>query len=270
MEYVTYVIEKLPYFLGVVGVLLLVAAVLKFSIQKAGVHVQSPNLGGRVILGILGALLIGVAVGLYVVQAKKLDLGPRPPAPKFLSEYYSYISVAGSEADCRSAKCQVRYFDTATVKTTDGSEAKFVGRIKAKTQIIKLVTTPRYTILNPEQYPENPTLLEFAIPPLKKTDTVLQAHGEALIENEYTPERGKIGPFLPYYAENVVVVVDLRGLDFTLKSNLQARIEARRADGTSVSGHIEPKLRLFADGRVAVISAQNLPAQSSVLLFWGE
>ena len=112
--------------------------------------------------------------------------------------------------------------------------------------------------------------MEFRIRPASPEDRQLEAKGEAVIERAFSATNGKVGPHLPYFTEYAVFVLDLRSLGFKIQSQVEPKIETRRSDGSLVSGYINPRLNVFEEGRVFVITATNVAAGSSLYVSWGQ
>lgn len=259
---------RAPYFALPVGLLLMVASLVPFRFQRAGWVLRNPTAWtSRLALGLVGALVF--ALGLF--GAFKVDsVAIEKLATKRLASYFSYITISGAESDCESGKCLLTFRDSTLVLAPKGTEASYEGRVKTGGRITSFSTIPRAEILNPEQFPANPTLAEFRIRPARSSDTQLQAQGEAVIETKFSAAAGKVGPHLPYSTDYVVVVVDMRAMQFSLRSQIVPKIETRREDGTQISGYVTPTMNVFEGGKVVVLTAREVAAGSSVYITWGQ
>jgi Putative serine esterase (DUF676) len=190
-------------------------------------------------------------------------------ARKIIKNYSSTVTLSGSEADCDAGKCIIAFHESAFVVAPRGQEATYEGRAKTSGRIISIQSEPPLDILNPNQFPGNPTYVQFRIRPSTDDRQVLQASGELIIQQKVTASGGKIGPHFPYYAESVVFMIDLRNLAFDLKSPIEIKIESQSTDGRLLPGYFSPKINYYENGKFMVITARGMPAESSIYAVWG-
>jgi hypothetical protein len=260
--------SRAPYIFMLFGIVVVVTAIVPFRIDKAGWTVRNPTTkGARLSLFAIGILILATSV-FTVIRVDDAELSRL--GQKRVSSYFSYVTISGTEADCLAGRCRLAFRDSALVLAPKGQDVSYEGRVKTSGKIVSFSTSPRADILNPEQYPANPTYLEFRIRPASPEDRQLEAKGEAVIEREFSPTNGKVGPHLPYSTEYAVFVLDLRALGFKIQSQVEPKIETRRSDGSLVSGYINPRLSIFEDGRIFVITATNVAAGSSLYVSWGQ
>jgi hypothetical protein len=214
-------------------------------------------------------LAVGIFSGLSLAMQHYLNLDIDLYSQKTLKYYSSYVTLAGTSEECRRAKCRITYHDSAFLVGPRGAELSYEGRAMTSGRILSMRTSPPYEVMNPNQWPDNPTVLMFKISPASRKDRILQATGELLAEATFSSESGKVGPHLPYDARYVVFVLDLRGLGFELR-NLEPQIETRRYDGKLLAGYASPRMTLLENGKIVVVTASNLPAGSSVYVKWGQ
>lgn len=186
-----------------------------------------------------------------------------------ITRYSSTVTIVGSKDECQAGKCIITFRDAAFLVAGRNQDAIYEGRAKTSGRIISIKSEPPLEILNPNQYPGNPTYVQFRIQPSTDDKHVLQASGELIIEQKVTPQGGKIGPHFPYYTEYVVFTLDLRGLGFELKDPIEVKIESQTADGRLVSGYFFPRINYYEKGKVIMITARGLPAGSSIYAAWG-
>jgi hypothetical protein len=251
--------------LGVVAVL---AAIIPFRIDRDGWTLRNPTTkGARAGLFTVGLLILATSV-YAVTQVDDAELARL--SKKRVSSYFSYVTITGTETDCLAGRCRLAFRDSALILAPKGQDVSYEGRVKTSGKIVSFNTSPRADILNAEQYPANPTYVEFRIRPASPDDRLLEAKGEAVIERSFSATNGKVGPHLPYFTEYAVFVLDLRSLGFKIQSQVEPKIETRRSDGSLVSGYVNPRLNVFENGRVFVITATNVAAGSSLYVSWGQ
>lgn len=260
--------SRAPYLFMLLGVVVVLAGVIPFRIDKAGWTVRNPTTARA--RGLLLAIGLSILAASIYAVIKVDDAEIARLAKKRVSSYFSYATISGTEADCNAGKCRLSFRDSAFVLAPKGEDVSYEGRAKTAGRIVSFSTTPRADILNPEQYPSNPTYVEFRIRPASPDDRQLQAQGEVVIENTFSATKGKVGPHLPYFTEYAVFVLDLRALDFKLQAQVEPKIETRRHDGSLVSGYVTPRMNVFENGKVFVITAANVAAGSSVYVSWGQ
>lgn len=260
--------SRLPYVSFIIGLLFLTIGLLPFKIIRSGWEIKSPSTKvSRLITIVLGILL--TCLSLYIIIIAD-DLELSRASKKRLAYYFSYVTLTGTESECRDGKCRILYHDSALVVSPYGKDCSYSGRIKSSGNILYFKSKPMHEILNPEQYPNNPAYLEFRIRPANQSDRKLMVQGEAAIETKLSANKGKIGPHLPYDADHVVFILDFRGLDFKIQKQIEPKIETKRDDSTLLSGYQDPRLSIFEDGNVFVLTASNVLAGSSVYLSWGQ
>ena len=250
------------------GAIVVLVGAIPFKVEKAGWKLQNPSTtGSRLFLIVFGISVLGAST----YAATQTDRGEiEKLSKKRVASYFSYVTITGSESDCSAGKCILSFRDSAFVIAPKGKDVSYESRAKTGGRIISFETIPRAIILNPEQYPANSTYLEFRIPPAKSDATQLRAQGEIVIETKFSAGRGKVGPYLPYFTEHVVVVVDTRALGFKIQSQVEPKLEIKREDGSQVSGYDVPRLNVFEDGKVFVLTATDVQANSSVYISWGK
>ena len=181
---------RAPYFALPVGLIFLAASLIPFRVEKGGWILRNPTaMGSRVSLAFVGVFVFGL--GLFTATQADTAAIDRL-ATKRLASYFSYITISGTESDCEAGRCMLTFRDSTLVLAPKGQKASFEGRVKTGGRIISFGTIPRADILNPEQYPANPTLVEYRINPASSKDTQLQAQGEALIETKFSASKGKV------------------------------------------------------------------------------
>ena len=260
--------SRAPYLFMLVGVAALLAGVVPFKIDKGGWTVRNPTT--RAARSLLLAIGLAILAGSVYAVLKIDELELARLSKKRVTSYFSYATISGNETDCTAGKCRLAFRDSAFIVAPNGQDVSYESRVKTAGKIVSFNTTPRADILNPEQYPANPTYLEFRIRSASPSDRHLQAQGEAVIENSFSATKGKVGPHLPYFTEYAVFVLDLRALDFKLQAQVEPKIETRRQDGSLVSGYITPRLNVFENGKVFVVTATNVDAGSSLYVSWGQ
>lgn len=252
--------------LCLIGVAIAVLPWLPFRVSIGGFTASQPKtMSAKVVLCAIGVVLIGVAALLAHRQISRPEVLTEPT----ITQYFSYVTLEGSLNECSSGKCLMNYYTSGTFETPPGIPARYVGRVKTGGAIRKFHSDPEHEVLNKEQYPNNPTLLDFAISPQKPTDTSLKIQAELVIENKITPEQGKVGFHLPYHTNNIVAMIDFRHLGFKVTQQFAARIESKLDNGALITGYVDPVLRTFSEGTVVVLQASDLEAGSSLLLTWG-
>ena len=258
--------EQTGLALILLAVLLIAAAWITFSINLRWLTIRNPaRRSGKIGLSIVGALVL--LLGFYLTYTSAVD-GPiwKPT----VTEYLSYVSLHGDREMCEAGGCKLEFFISGEYRTPSFVEAKYIDRIKTSGRIEKFRSVPPYKILNPEQYPRNPTYLEFAIDPTRPSDRIIQGQAEVTIINKLTPEAGKVATHLPYDTRKASMIVDFRALKFQIMRQLSARIETVHTDGIQRTGVIDPVRRDFANGLVVSVSGKDIPAGSSLVLVWGE
>lgn len=260
--------SRAPYLFMLLGVAAVLAAIIPFRVDRAGWTVRNPTTkGARLSLLAVGLLIL--ATSIYAVTRVD-DTELARLSKKRVSSYFSYATISGTEADCLAGRCRLAFRDSALVLAPKGQDVSYEGRVKTSGKIVAFSTSPRADILNPEQYPSNPTYVEFRIRPASAEDRQLEAKGEAVIERAFSAKSGKVGPHLPYFTEYAVFVLDLRSLGFKIEAQVEPKVETRRSDGSLVSGYVNPRLNVFEDGRVFVLAATNVAAGSSLYVSWGQ
>ncbi|UYN96670.1 MAG: hypothetical protein KIT25_06995 [Enhydrobacter sp.] len=258
-----FVSEQTGLALLLLGVGILVAAWL--PIQLGTFSLQPPTTSGKIVLSAVGALV--VFLGLYLF----LEAAPGGPVLKpTIIDHTTHVVLHGNEAPCRAGQCRVRYFITGEFRTPPFSEARFVDRIKTGGRIDSFETVPPYDNLIPNQFPGNPTFLQFAIKPQKPGGRVLVAQAELTLLNVLSPERGKIGAHLPYYTRKATMIVDFRALGFKPTKQVKGHIETPVEGGVQRTGFIYPTRLDFSGGLVISLQASDIPAESSFVLTWGD
>lgn len=259
---------RAPYLFLLLGLAAVFASIIPFRIDKNGWTLRNPTTKyARVSLFVVGLLIL--ATSLYAatqVDDNELTRLSR----KRVSSYFSYVTISGTKADCLAGRCQLVFRDSALVLAPKGLDVSYEDRVKTSGKIVSFNTIPRADILNPEQYPANPTYIEYRIRPASTEDQQLEAKGEVVIEKSFSATSGKVGPHLPYFTEYAVLVLDLRSLGFKIQSQVEPKIETRRSDGSLVSGYLNPRMNVFEDGRVFVVTATNVAAGSSLYVSWGQ
>lgn len=260
--------SRAPYLFMMFGAIVVLVGAVPFKVEKGGWKVQNPSTGGtRLLLIVFGLIVLGSST--YVAsQTDEAEI--TKISRKRVASYFSYVTITGTEADCNIGKCVLSFRDSALVLAPKGKDVSYESRAKTGGRIVSFETIPRAIILNPEQYPANPTYLEFRIPPASNEARQLRAQGEIIIETKFSAARGKVGPYLPYYTDYVVVVVDMRALGFKIQAQVEPKLEIKRPDGSQVSGYDVPRLNVFEDGKVYVLTATDVPANSSVYISWGK
>jgi hypothetical protein len=259
-------LENVPGAAVLIGIVLIAVTWIPFSVQKRGITVSNPvRITARVFLSGLGVVLI--AGGVYLIITPRDDIEITQPT---ISEYYGYTSLGGSQSDCASGRCEMRSFGSVVFRTPKGVEARYIGRIKSGGAIKSFRTQPPHTVQNPNSYPGNPTLLDFAINPRSSGDRVLNAQGDLLVLQKITTTNGKVGHHLPYLTRLATVIVDFRPLGFEISRQVSVTVETTNSAGQLVPGLIEPVRREFADGKVILLTARDVPAGSSVIVGWGQ
>ena len=272
MEIIKALLELLPtrapYLFMMLGVVIILAGLIPFNFESGGWRIQNPRtLSSRLVLTALGLVVV---VASFYAAARSDDAEIARISKKRVASYFSYITITGTESDCMVGKCILSFRDSALVLAPKGKDVSYEGRAKTSGRIISFETIPRATILNPEQYPGNPTYLEFKIPPAASGDRQLRAQGEIVIEAKFSAVKGKVGPHLPYLTDYVVVVFDMRALTFKIQAQVEPKLEIKREDGSQVSGYDVPRLNVFEDGKVFVLTAKDVEANSSVYISWGK
>lgn len=259
--------SRAPYLFILLGVVAVLASIVPFRVDKAGWSLRNPRgRGDRVGLFSVGILVL--AASIYAVTRTD-DAELARLSKKRVSSYFSYVTISGTESDCLAGRCRLAFRDSALVLAPKGQDVSYEGRVKTSGKIVAFSTSPRADILNPEQYPANPTYVEFRIRPASPEDRQLEAKGEVVVERTRSATNGKVGPHLPYFTEYAVFVLDLKPLGFKIQAQVEPKIETRRSDGSLVSGYINPRLNVFEDGRVFVVTATNVAPGSSLYVLWG-
>jgi hypothetical protein len=151
----------------------------------------------------------------------------------------------------------------------EGMTARYEDRIKCSLGILKVETVPAFTTRNPLQYPDNPTLLELAIEPIPSSSRTLFARGMANIRGgPRMDEKGKVGPHIPYFAQNVFVVIDYSRISKEPLPHMRPELESMdEKKGIRQFGSPDPEMRVWGEG-LATITATNVPKDSEVVLRW--
>lgn len=265
-EILKFALENVPATVVAFGVIVLAITWIPFTFTKRGVTVSNPvKTTARVVLSVLGTGLLGVGIYLLITPREDIEI-TRPT----ITEYYGYTSLHGGPLECGIGQCEMRSLGSVVFRTPKGTEAKYVGRIKVGGAIKSFRTQPPHVVQNPNSFPGNPTLLDFAISPRAAGERVLHAQGELLAVNKLSAENGKVGHHLPYDTKLATVIVDFRTLGFKLAKQVSVTIETPNRDGQLLTGYLEPIRREFSDGQVILISAREVPANSSVIVSWGQ
>lgn len=260
--------SRLPYIFILFGIVAVIAALVPFRIDKAGWTIRNPSTGAAR-FGLLSIGAVTAGGSLYAVtQVDDTEIARL--SKKRISSFFSYVTISGTEADCAAGRCRLAFRNSVLVVAPKGQDVSYEDRVKTSGRIVEFNTSPRADILNPEQFPGNPTYVEYRIRPSSPEDRQLEAKGEAVIERAFSAKSGKVGPHLPYFTEYAVFVLDTNSLGFKIESQIEPKIETRRQDGSLVSGYVNPRLNVFEDGRVFVITARNLAAGSSLYVTWGK
>lgn len=165
-EVLKYVEANFGPVLILVGIASGALAWLRATIRIGQSTLSSPTTkGGRV-----GAASMGVAIAtlgcFWVLQPTAFGRSPWESASsgQRLRHYMAYVSVEGEQGSCAAGKCILRYYVSGLTEAASG-HVRYIDRIKTAGRIVSLNSKPRSTILNPEQWPANPTFLEYAIEP---------------------------------------------------------------------------------------------------------
>lgn len=259
--------SRVPYVLLLVAIILALIGLIPFRFAREGLHIQSPTkMSTKAILVIFGLLIFYGSIE-WIITTDEIALAKL--SKKHLTSLFAYVVIGGSEDECKANRCRISFHQSILLTSPKGQVARYEDRVKAGGRIISFNTIPMPVILNPEQYPANPTLVEYRINPASDDDRLLQAQGEAIIETAITANNGKVGPHIPYDTDSVTFILDLRTLKFKLSNILEPKIETKRSDGVLASGYRSPAMSVFENGQVIVLTAANVPADSSVYLKWG-
>lgn len=250
------------------GVILAAFALLRASVKVGQSSVSSPNTGaGRVVATILGCLI--AASGGFLMFAKPVEGAQQAFSKQRLRHYTAYISVEGDGDACLAGRCILRYYISGLLEAPPGANLRYVDRAKTAGKILSLVSKPRATILNPEQWPANPTYLEYAIDPPSPDDKQMRVHAEFVLEKRMGSEEGKIGLHVADECDDLTVIVDFRKAGFKPTRIVQPQIEARAQNGVAQTGLVAPIMTVWNDDNILMLLASDLKAESSVVLQWG-
>ncbi|SEP79061.1 hypothetical protein [Nitrosomonas ureae] len=161
---------------------------------------------------------------------------------------------------------------TAEVETSKTQDLYYEDRVKTGGAIEYIKSIPSHTVLNPTQWPENPTYLEYRINPLKSGLTKFDVNGIGSLKIFLDKNKAKFGPHIPENTDFALMTVDFSRLkDFDLPSDFSAQVEGRDADGSLQYGTGPAQLRnWYKVNKTVTIIARNLPKGSSLLFIWGE
>lgn len=218
--------------------------------------------GGYTISDINGYDLINSIIQRKLVKIENTD--NIIPTVHYL---FVYVSVEGTEDECSKNGCIFRYYASGLFQVPEGQIAEYKDRAKALGGVIRIDARPGYRILNPEQYSDNKTYLEYVIEPLNKS-SILKGEVELIIRNSMTKENGKIGLHLPYFTKHVTLLIDFSHLDFYPTSQPKVQIEAITPNGTLQSGAVEPRTLSWNGGHLIMLISENIPEKSSLILRW--
>jgi len=261
LEYAT---QNLPGALIILGIVVAVLIWLPFRVSIKGLTLTPPlQVRYRLVVFVLGALILGSGVYLFAQGFAKSAL-----SEPTLRSYFAYISLEPIANPTTSANCHITYHVALRFEVPEGQQAVYQDRIKSGGGGTALISVPSHTVLNPNQWPGNSTLLEFSIQPKRKDDRYLDIEAVATLDTKVTPERAKIGPHLPYSTEHVVVIVDYSRMGFTPSSLMRGEIETLEQGGVSQVGTLAPVTHFWQNSTVTLVG-RNLPAKSHILLTWG-
>jgi hypothetical protein len=262
LEYAT---RNLPGALILLGIIVAVFIWLPFKISGERFTLNPPRqLRYRLLVFVMGLLILASGVYLFTQGFKKSTL-----SQPTLRSYFTYISLEPMKKPTDSANCHITYHVALRFEVPEGEQAIYRDRIKSGGGGTNLISVPSYTVLNPNQWPGNPTLLEFSIQPKQIQDRSLDIEAVATLDTKVTLERAKIGPHLPYRTEYVVVIVDYSRMGFkTAPSLIRGEVETLEQGGVSQTGTLAPVTHSWQNGTVTLVG-RNLPAESHILLVWG-
>jgi hypothetical protein len=248
------------------GIAIVVAAWAPFTLNLKNFTMRTPTKkASSIVLTLAGSIVF--LFGLFNV----VEAAPGGPIIKpTIVDHSSYVSVNGTESECRTNNCRLHYLITGEFRVPFWyGEARYVDRIKTGGKIDMFRTFPPYDNLIPEQFPQNPTLLDFAIRPRDGLRR-LNAQAELTVLTKLSPDSGKVGVHLPYGTRKATMIVDFRPLGFKLNAQARGLIESVRDDGVSRTGIISPARWDFANGLVVSLLAYDIPADSSFVIVWGD
>ncbi len=207
-----------------------------------------------------------IAIGVLLVPTRSVISKMLDPEQDEIVYYTAYVSVEGDEETCAKGECALRYKVAGLFRAAAGKKARYVDRVKTNGRIESLVTVPAHVVLNPGQYPANPTYMEFAIPAQSNT---VEPRAELVLRKSMTPQVGKIGLHLPYRTKALSVMVDLTRLGFQPNGQISASTEVLRDDGVSDAGS-DLAFKSFQNGKFLITTARELPPRTSIVIKWGE
>lgn len=198
-----------------------------------------------------------------------------------LRSYFAYITLApiattGSPPPAASPppkvppNCHVTYHVALRFEVPEGQQAVYIDRIKSGGAGTWLDSNPSHTVLNPNQWPGNSTLLEFKIEEKQQPSRFLDIEAVAFLDTVVTRERAKVGPHLPYRTEYVVVVVDYSRMKFSSPpSDIWGQLEFLGPDGISETKNVAVVSHPEAKDSTITLVGRDLPAKSHILIRWG-
>jgi hypothetical protein len=269
---------NLPGALILLGIIVAVFIWLPFRVSVKWFTLTQPRqLRHRLLVFILGVLILASGVYLFAQGFNKSTL-----SEPTLHSYFAYITLAPIDPPTGfptptvvpspkvPPNCHIIYHVALRFEVPEGQQAVYVDRITSGGGGIGLDSNPSRDVLNNNQWPGNPTRLDFKIEEKQQPSRFLDIEAVAFLDTVVTRERAKIGPHLPYRAEFVVVIVDYSRMKFSPPpSDIWGQLEFLGPDGVSrteklgVVSHPDAK-----DGTVTLVG-RNLPAESHLLIRWG-
>lgn len=192
---------------------------------------------------------------------------------KRLNYYFANIifeNISGAEPGEPNVRA---YFHvTAEVETSKTEDLYYQDRVKSGGAVEYIKSIPNHTVLNPTQWPENPTYLEYRINPFKSGLTKFDVNGIGSLKIFLDKDKAKFGPHIPENTDFALMSVDFSRLKgFELPSDFSAQVEGRDASGSLQYGAGPAQVRnWYKVNKTVTVIARNLPKDSSLLLIWGD
>ena len=235
----------------------------------------------RIIAGAVGT--IGAAI-LAVIQfgpawlppIKELFIDTQKPTVtkqfKRLNYYIAHITFENIEG-AKPGQPNIRaYFNvTAEVEASRTEDLYYLDRVQTGGAVEYIKSIPNHIVLNPTQWPDNPTLLEYRINPFKSGLTKFDVNGIGSIRIFLNKDKAKFGPHIPENTDFALMTVDFSRLKgFELPSDFSAQVEGRDSSGSLQYGAGPAQVRnWYKINKTVTVIARNLPKDSSLLLLWG-
>lgn len=222
-------------------------------------------LTGLAVVTVLLLLLLvaGTLVRSDTLESASVDIGLTRAVQ--LDELGFHITA--EPGGCPGNNCTLRILADARVRFPRGHKRIAKDRIKTAGAVTRIDIRPKTTILNPLEWPDNPTYAQYAVS-FGDAPVRTRAHGEVILTTPVTNQEGKIGAHTPYYAQELSMVIDLRPAGLRPAGQVSAFVAAS-VDGVLDRTNHEVDLSTWANGQVIMAFAAGIPKDASLIVTWG-